>query len=352
MDNSAGAVTSSGFECPEPEFPSEVNSTEINLFARKDSIPSDVVECFSLTHDVKVNLYEYASDEEMYVKISAGGVDYDLVQPSGRIIPLMLSSRQLQELDRKRLPVLANLDSNYLDLIFDPGNRYSVPYQAGSYAILVNTDKIQTPLTSWADLWNEEYFQRMIVADDGRVVIGMALLELGYDVNTIDSLQLQAARDRLWELVPNIQVFDSEDPKASLIAGKVDLGIIRSADAYIVQREDSAFQYIYPSEGAILWQDNWTISMTAKHADAAYAWINYIMQGNIYWLTMQDIRNTSPNLVALEFSRNNKGKLYESYMRSPIINMPLEVIQNGRHLIDVGETTTLYDNIWVEIKGE
>jgi len=319
---------------------------------RKDSLPLDMVECFSLMYGVNVNRYEYSSDEEMYIKISAGGVDYDLVQPSGRVIPLMVSSGQIQELEHERLPVLSNLDPNYLNLSFDSGNRYTVPYQAGSYAILANTNKIQILPTSWADLWNSGYLQRMIVSDDGRVVIGMTLLQLGYDVNTTDKIQLQAAKDRLLELVPNIQIFDSVDPIAPLLAEKVDLGIVRSTDAYLIQQENPAFHYIYPSEGSILWQDNWSILSTALHTDAAYAWLNYTMQGDVFWLTLRDLRNANPNRAALEFAQMNKNKLYEAFVRSSIINIPSDVIRNGRHILDVGETTTTYDNIWVEIKGE
>lgn len=345
-------ITSNGYICPVPEIFVEVASSELNIFVRAESIPSEMVECFSLMYDVKINLYKFSSDEELFVKISMGGIDYDLVQPSGRIVPLMLSAGKLQELDHDRLSVFGNLDPNYLDLNFDPGNRYTIPYSAGSYGILVNTEEIQTPPASWADLWNSSYLQRMIVPDDARAVIGMTLLELGYDINTTDRVRLQAARDRLFELAPNIQIFDSESPRASLLTGKVDLGIIYSTEAYFIQQEDSAFQYIYPSEGAILWQNNWAIPANAAHTDAAYAWLNYTMQRNVFWLTMREPQGAIPNLSALEFSRTNKNKIYEAYMRSPIINMPLDVIKNGHHILDVGETTPLYDNIWVEIKGE
>ena len=136
-------VTSTGYACPEPEFPMEVTSKEINIFVWTEYIPVEMIECFELVYDVKVNRDEYSSNEEMYAKISAGGSNYDLVQPTDYIIALMARQDLLQELDHAKLPVLKNFDPNYLDFEFDPGNKYTIPYQAGTDAIVVNTDTVE-----------------------------------------------------------------------------------------------------------------------------------------------------------------------------------------------------------------
>jgi spermidine/putrescine-binding protein len=170
-----------------------------------------------------VNRDEYSANEEMYAKLSAGGAAYDLVQPTDYIVSLMAREGLLQELDHNKLPVLANFDANYLDFSFDPGNKYTIPYQAGTDAIVYNADAVTTPPTSWADLWNPEYAGRMVFLDDSRAVIGLTLLTLGYDVNTKDPAQLDEAKAKLKELVPGIKLFDSDSPKTALIAGDVDL---------------------------------------------------------------------------------------------------------------------------------
>jgi spermidine/putrescine-binding protein len=75
------------------------------------------------------------------------------VQPTDYIVALMIRQGLLQELDKEQLPILETLDPNYLDLSFDPGNRYTLPYQAGTDAIVVNTDAVETLPASFADLW-------------------------------------------------------------------------------------------------------------------------------------------------------------------------------------------------------
>ena len=81
------------------------------------------------------------------------------------------------------------------------------------------------------------------------------------------------------ELVPNIKLFDSDSPKTALIAGDVDLGMTWTGEAFLAQQENPAIQFVYPTEGAILWQDNWAMLKDAPHPDAAYAWLNYINAG-------------------------------------------------------------------------
>ena len=345
-------VTSTGYECPEPEFPAQVTSKELNLFVWTEYIPPDMQECFELVYNVKVNRDEYSANEEMYAKLSAGGTAYDLVQPTDYIVSLMIRQGLLQKLDHAKLPALKNFDPNYLNFSFDPNNEYTIPYQAGTDAIVVNTDAVSNPPKSWADLWNPDYAGRMVFLDDSRAVIGATLLTLGYDVNTTDPKQLDEAKAKLAELVPNVKLFDSDSPKTALIAGDVDLGMTWTGEAFLAQQEKQSIQYVYPAEGAILWQDNWAMPKDAPHPDLAYAWLNYTMQGNIFWMMLRDFPYTNPNKAALDYAKDNQKDIYDAYINSPITNTPAEAIKNGHRIDDVGDALPLYDQIWTEVKGQ
>lgn len=359
----APKTTSSGFVCPDPEFPMEVTSTELNLFVWTEYIPTEMIECFELVYGIKVYRDEYSSDEGMYDGVSGGGSNYDLVLPSDYIVARITRESLLRELDHARLPVMRNFDPNYLDFEFDPGNRYTIPYLIGTDAIVVNTGKVESIPQSWSDLWKPEYSGRMVFLDDARAVIGVTLLSLGYDVNTTDPAQLEEARKKLIELVPGIKLFDSDSPKTALLAGAVDLGMTWTGEAFIARQGNPDIQYVFPSEGVILWQDNWGLLKNAPHPDAAYAWLNYINQGNVFWMVLRDFPYTNPNRAALEFARDSQLKavdvngtettlaaLYEDYMASPITNVPIGNIRNGHRITDVGEAALLYYNIWDEVR--
>lgn len=345
-------VTSTGFKCPEPNPRMEVTSKELNLFVWTEYIPPDMEECFHLVYDVTVNRDEYSSNEEMYAKLSAGGTAYDLVQPTDYIVSPMIRNGMLEELDHSKLPSLANMDTNYMNLPFDPGNKYTLPYQAGTDALVYNEKTVTNPPKSWADLWNPDYAGRMVFLDDSRVVIGMTLLTLGYDLNTKDPAQLDQAKAKLKELIPNVKLFDSDSPKTALIAGDVDLGITWTGEAFLAAQEKPEIKYVYPTEGAILWQDNWAMPKGAPHPDAAYAWINYTMQGDIFWMMLRDFPYINPNKAALEYAKANEPDIYKPYVESPVTNPPQEAINAGHRVEDVGDALPLYDQIWTEIKGQ
>lgn len=344
-------VASNGFVCPEPSPRLEVTSKELNLFVWTEYLPIEWKECFELVYGVKVNHDEYSSNEEMYAKLSAGGTNYDLVQPTDYIVTLMIRQGLLQKIDKAKLPNIVNVDPNYMGFSFDPDNEYSLPYQAGTDALVYNADTVPNPPASWADLWNPDYAGRMVFLDDSRVTIGMTLLTLGYDPNTKDPAELEEAKTKLKDLIPRVKLFDSDSPKTALIGGDVDLGITWTGEAFLAQQENPSIQYVYPTEGAMLWQDNWTIPAGAPNLDAVYAWLNYTMQGDMFWLMLRDFPYTNPNTAALEYARENDPELYSAYIDSPITNTPRDVIEKGHRIEDVGEALPLYDQIWTEIKG-
>jgi spermidine/putrescine-binding protein len=345
-------TTASGFVCPEPQTQMEVTSKELNLFVWTEYIPTEWKECFELIYGVKINHDEYSSNEEMYAKLSAGGTSFDLILPTDYIISLMISQDMLQKWDKNKLGIMDNIDPDFKDLPFDPGNEYTIPYMSGTDAIIFNADRVTNPPDSWDDLWNPEYAGRLVLLDDPRVVIGFTLLTLGYDLNTKDPQQLEEAKTKLLELIPNVKLFDSDSPKTALIAGDVDLGNVWNGEAFTAQQEDPAFKYVFPTEGVILWQDNWAIPASAPHLDAVYAWVNYIQQGDLFWLMLRDFPYTVPNQAALDYAKENQAELYNAYTDSPITNTPSDVLAGGFFMEDVGEATPLYDQIWTEVKGE
>lgn len=90
----------------------------------------------------------------------------------------------------------------------------------------------------------------------------------------------------------------------------------------------------------------------AVNVDAAYAWLSYTMQGDVFWLTIRDFQYTNPNTAAIEYAKTNQPEVYAAYADSPITNPPAEAIAKGFGIEDVGEATPLYDAIWVEVKGQ
>lgn len=346
-------ISSSGFECPEPSPRLDITSTEINLYTWTEYVPVDIVECFGLVYGIAVNVDYFSSNEELNAKLAQGrGANaYDVVHPSDYMIDVLIREGLLQKLDAGRLPNITNLDPGLVQ-VYGAGTEYVVPYQLGTQAIVYNSATVSNPPTSWADLWNPDYAGRIVSVDDSRVVIGATLLTLGYSVNSTDPDELTQAQEKLVTLMPNIRVFDSDSPRSPLLAGDTDIGIVWNGEAALANQENADFVYVFPTEGVITFYDGMAISVDAPHPDAAYAWFNYLLQGDVFWLTMVEYPYTNPNQASLEYAKTNLPEIYEAYINSPITNTPADIFAAGHDIKDLGEALLLYDQIWTEIKGQ
>ncbi len=360
----SGKITQGGFNCPEPNPRLPVSSRDLKLYVWSEYVPQDFIDCFQLVYDVTVETTEYNSDEEMYSGLAEASASYDLIQPTDFMVPRLVREGLLQRLDHKLLPAMVNFNSHYMNLSFDPENVYTIPYEAGVDGIMFNSAAVAQPPQSWADLWNKDFQGKLLVADDPRTVIGVTLLTLGFDVNSTSASQLDQARGALQVLAPGIKFYDSESPSSRIVAGEVDLGETWNGDAFLANQQLASIQFVYPSEGGILWQDNWAIPSSALHPDAAYAWLNYTNQGDMFWMMLTNFPYTNPNDAALNYAKGNSlevtdvngntttlAKVYDTFINSTIANPPLAAIQAGHRIIDVGEATALYDQIWSEIRG-
>jgi spermidine/putrescine-binding protein len=342
-------VSESGCAQPSPKM--DVNSKELNLFTWSEYIPSEIINCFEEVYGIKVNHDTFSSQGEMLAKVSQGALGYDVVQPSDDTVQLMTRQGLLAELDHAKLTVMGNFNPAFLNPVFDPNNKYSLPYQSGSTGIVYNTEAVKTPPTSYADLWNSEYAGRLIMVDDSRTMIVMTLLTLGYDANTTDPAQLSEAKSKLKELIANVRFFDSDSPKTALISGDADLGVIWSTEAFLTNIENSSFEYVYPTEGVLLWQDNFATLVNAPHTDAAYAFFNYLYQPDVFWMVMRDHPGANPNAAAVEYAKANQPDVYEAYTKSNIANAPDDAMINGHWLKSLApEETSIFDRIWTEVK--
>jgi spermidine/putrescine-binding protein len=345
--------------CAQPAAPTTAPTTApaaageekvLNLFAWSEYIPQALLDGFTQETGIKVNYDAYASNEEMYAKIKAGASGYDLVQPSDYWVGVMSREGLLAELDLSKIPNIANADPALPYELYDPGHKYSVPYQWGSAAIVVNTDKITQPIDSYTDLWNPDFAGKIVLLDDERQVIGMALLALGYSPNTTDPAELAEAKDLLLKLVPGVRLFDSDTPSTAILTGEADIGLTWNGEASIAHAENPAVTFVYPKEGTVFWYDNLAMVKGAAHPEAALAFMNYVLRPEVSLLITAEFPYSNPNAAALALLKTQDAKAYDAYMTFPATNPPAEALSNAFVLADVGSATEIYDTIWTEIK--
>ncbi|GAB1456211.1 hypothetical protein MASR2M48_15190 [Spirochaetota bacterium] len=154
-------------------------------------IPDDVIEDFTKETNIKVIVDSYASNEEMYNKIVAGGAGYDIVIPSGDYVSIMIQGDFLDPIDTARLPNFANIDPVAIARIgFDKGNKFSVPFMMGAAGVAVNSTRVSGYEHSWSIFDKTDLKGRMTMLDDMRR-FAAALKSLGYSVNDPDPAHMK-----------------------------------------------------------------------------------------------------------------------------------------------------------------
>ena len=114
-----------------------------------DYIDEALLTQFEEETGIQVNYTTMATNEEMMVKLEEADCIYDVCFPSDYIIERLIQKDLLHELNKDNIPNLQYIDERFLDLDFDPENKYSVPYMWGTVGILYNTTMVQEPVTSW-----------------------------------------------------------------------------------------------------------------------------------------------------------------------------------------------------------
>jgi spermidine/putrescine transport system substrate-binding protein len=272
----------------------------LNIYCWSEYIPQPIIDQFSKETGVKVTVENYASNEEMLSKLAAGGGEYDIIQPSEYVIEALVKEKVLHPLAHSKIPNLKNIDPQFLNQEFDPGNKFSVPFMAGTVGIIVNTDLVKDDIRGYADVFKPENKGKIVILDDAREIVTWALLANGLNINQITDKSLNKIKPTLEQWLPLVKVYDSDSPKTALLNGDVTLGVVWGGEGAILLNKNKKFRWVIPSEGTHLFIDSLAIPKTAKNVENAEAFMNFILRPEISKQISDEFPYLNPNLAARE----------------------------------------------------
>ncbi|MCW9130596.1 spermidine/putrescine ABC transporter substrate-binding protein PotD [Bacillus paramycoides] len=316
---------------------------ELNIYSWADNFDEQVLKDFEKKYNVKINYDKYASNEEMLAKLQAGGAKYDLIQPSDYMVKTMAKMDLLEPLDKKNIPNIENLVSNFKTPPFDPENKYSLVYTWGVTGIAYNKKYVKEAPTSWADLWNDKYKGHVTLLNDSREVLGMGLKKNGFSNSTKDDAQLKTAATDLQKLLPNLLAFDTDNIKQKFITEDAWIGTVWSGDAAFIAKDNKDVEYVVPKEGGTIWADTLAIPKGAKHKELAEKFMNYLLDEKVSVKNYESIGYSNPN----EKARSLHSKEYRD---NHMIFLSPEELNRTEWLVDVDDKLKDYDRYWTELK--
>jgi len=318
--------------------------TVLNLFTWEGMFPQEVLDEFTSKTDIKINYVNFDYDETMLTKLEAAkGGDYDLVIADDYIIETVIEKDLAQKLDLGKISNHGNINEIYQGQFYDPSDEHTIPYGAGVQTIVYDPSTVTTDIKGYADLWSEDLKDNLGVIANYRVVNGMALKTMGESYNTEDVSVIQEAGKKLLELAPNIRLIKDDNLQDDLISGEVGAAVMYTSQVTMAMLANPELEIVYPSEGIGFGIMAQFIPSNAPHADAAYAFIDYILQPEVSAKCFEYLGYYCTNLAAEQYISDE----YKSFLTLPAdFEGATEMIQNIS-----SEAEDAHTKVWTEFKS-
>lgn len=274
---------------------------EVNVYNWGEYIDMSVLEDFEAQTGIKVNYKTFDSNETMYSMLSGGGTNYDVIIPSDYMIARLIDEDMLEPLNFDNIPNFSDIDPELKNPEYDPENLYSVPYMWGLMGVIYDTTMVDEADTgSWDLLWNEKYANNIIMIDNSRDAIGIALKYLGYSYNTTDAAQITEAVDLLIQQKPILQGYAMDEIFGKLEGKNAAIGTYYYGDFLTMQENNPDLDFYLPEEGTNIYVDAMCIPKGAPNKDNAEAFINFMCSTEAGLKNCEEIWYSTPLLSVRE----------------------------------------------------
>ena len=323
--------------------PGAADKGVVNVYNWGVYIDESVLEDFTAETGIKVVYDTFESNEAMYGVLKNEGASYDVVIPSDYMISRMIEEDMLEPLNFDNIPNFEDVDPALKNPDYDPENLYSVPYMWGLLGIIYNTSMVEETPTSWDIMFDENYSGQILMFNNSRDAIGIALKQLGYSYNTTDENQIKEAVDLLIQQKPLVQSYVMDDIFEKMQSGSAAIGAYYYGDFLTMQEVNPDLAFCLPEEGTNLYVDAMCIPKNAENKENAEIFINYMCSTQAGLKNCEEIWYSSPLLsVREELDPEVSGDPY-AYPGESI----LAQCESFKNL--PADTLALYDSEWTRL---
>ena len=307
----------------------------------------DINKAFEELTGVEVVYSTFASNEELYAKLRAGSVSYDVVIPSDYMIGRMRTEGLLQKINFDNVPNYRYIDENYKSMVYDPDNEYSVPYTWGTVGIIYNKNMVdENDVKSWNIFWDARYLGEMLMFDNSRDAFAISLKRLGYSYNTTDEDELREAAEELKKQKPLIQGYVMDEIFDKMLGEEAAIAPYYAGDAITMIEDNPNLGYAVPEEGTNLFIDAMCIPAASKNPELAEMYINFMCETEVAVANCEYIGYSTPHTEAMNV-------LDPEITGNEIAYPPQEVLDKAEAFLSLPtETNKLLDLLWTEVKSE
>jgi spermidine/putrescine transport system substrate-binding protein len=263
------------------------------------------------------------------------------------MISRLIGEGMLEKLDFDNIPNISLIGDDYKNLEYDPTGEYSVAYMSGVVGIIWNTAMIADDITSWDALFNPEYAGQILMFDNSRDAMAIALLKLGYDVNTTDETQLNEAYELLAEQKPLVQAYVMDQIFDKLESGEAAIGPYYAGDYLTMVENNPDLAFVVPEEGSNRFVDAMCIPAGAANKENAELFINFMCRTDIA------VRNT--DMIWYTTANDEAAAEYAATLDADTAAVMFpsdDILDRCQVYVNLPQATLdLYDALWIKLKS-
>lgn len=338
-------VTGLGACTKEAETASTGEEAQLNFYNWDTYIGETTLDDFKDASGISVKMDLFDSNDVLFAKFRAGNPGYDVIVPSNDFVERMIQAGMLTELDHAQIPNMKNIDPAFIDVDYDPGRKFSMPYTWLTLGIGYRKSKVPTPPDSWKVLFDsDEYKGRIAVLSEAGDMFRLYAKYMGKSVNEITADDVKAIEAMMIRQKPFIKKFHEDDGQDLLLKGDVDLVLEYNGDIAQAMVEDDDIGFVIPKEGSQLNSDNLCIPKDAPHPKNAHAFINYLLDAEAGKKITETILYPTPNAAA-------KALMPEDYKANPVIFPPADVLAKCEYAKFNPELQPLYEEAFTRVRA-
>ena len=308
----------------------------------------DAVDAFKAATGLEAEVVVHATNEEIMGKIVAsGGKGYDVVFVSSPFAEVLNNLGLAEPIDHAKVPNLANLYPEANNLPHDPGNTFQVPYTWGTTGLCYRADLVAEAPDSWNDLLtpSADVTGKTTMLATDRWLLAAGQLALEQSVNETDPAKLEEVKNLLIEAKKTLLAYDDTTFYAKLVSGEAVL--VQAWDGWCNYGigENADIKYVIPAEGSDLWLDTMVVMKASENKDAAFQFINWILDAKNHAWAAENILYKVPNKAAMESLSPDLAAQYAN------MGMPVSELVGYELMRDVGEAQRDYSRTVSEIKA-
>ena len=318
---------------------------KLNFYNWDTYIGETTLADFKASSDVDVNMSLFANNDELFAKLRAGNPGFDVIVPSNDFVERMAQSDMIIPLDHALIPNMKNIDPAFIDVAYDPGRKFSMPYTWLVLGIGYRKSKVKGVPNSWKTIFDsDEYKGRIGLLSEAGDLFRLHGKYLGKSVNALTPADVKTIEAMMIKQKPFVKVYHEDNGQDLLVKGDIDLVLEYNGDIAQKMVDDDDIGFVIPNEGSQLNSDNLCIPKGAPHPKNAHAFINYLLDADVGQKITTTIQYPTPNAAA-------KALMPDTYKNNPVVFPPKALLDKCEYARFRADIQPLYEEAFTRVRA-